>query len=169
MKVFCCHAIFSLSSVFYIISAPRRRCKGNVPLTLSIFDIILQVRKATGSFGRTRTSGGGKAPPCGVEPIGLIHMGWCIPAAGHTGPALREYTEHGSGRSEGPKALSPQQCEAWIERVTAPIQNHRTMTNPYHQSPGGAEGPLALSPQQCEAWIENLTAQIRRHRTKSPK
>ena len=33
--------------------------------------------------------GGGKPPPYGVEPIGFIHMGWCIPAAGHIGPALR--------------------------------------------------------------------------------
>ena len=30
------------------------------------------------------------------------------------------------GEAEGPLALSPQQCEAWIENLTAPIQSHRT-------------------------------------------
>ena len=30
------------------------------------------------------------------------------------------------GGAEGPLALSPQQCEAWIENLTAPIQSHRT-------------------------------------------
>ena len=53
-------------------------------------------------------------------------MAWCIPAAGHIGPALREHTEPAPGGAEGPLALSPQQCEAWIENLTAPIQSHRT-------------------------------------------
>ena len=53
-------------------------------------------------------------------------MAWCIPAAGHIGPALREHTERAPGGAEGPLALSPQQCEAWIESLTAPIQSHRT-------------------------------------------
>ena len=30
------------------------------------------------------------------------------------------------GGAEGPKALSPQQCEAWIEGAAALFQNHRT-------------------------------------------
>ena len=70
--------------------------------------------------------GGGKPPPYGVQPISFIHMAWCIPAAGHIGPALREHTEPGSGGAEGPLALSPQQCEAWIESPTALLENHRT-------------------------------------------
>ena len=32
------------------------------------------------------------------------------------------------GGAEGPKALSPQQCEAWIEGAAALFQNHRTKT-----------------------------------------
>ena len=64
-----------------------------------------------------------------AEPIGFIHMGWCIPAAGHAGPALRDHTEPGSGGAEGPLALSPQQCEAWIECVTALFPTHCTKSN----------------------------------------
>ena len=32
------------------------------------------------------------------------------------------------GGAEGPKALSPQQCKAWIEGAAALFQNHRTKT-----------------------------------------
>ena len=53
-------------------------------------------------------------------------MAWCIPAAGHIAPALREHTESAPGGAEGPLALSPQQCEAWIESLTALLENHRT-------------------------------------------
>ena len=39
------------------------------------------------------------------------------------------------GGAEGPLALSPQQCGAWIENLTARIQNHRTKSNKYLKIP----------------------------------
>ena len=77
-------------------------------------------------ISRTIPSGGGKPPPYGVQPISFIHLVWCIPAAGHIGSALREHTEPDSGGAEGPLALSPQQCEAWIEGAAALFPAHRT-------------------------------------------
>ena len=73
----------------------------------------------------------GPTPQGGLSwPVGPIHLLW---ASAPTG-CIRYYepihcsghTEPGSGGAEGPLALSPQQCEAWIECVTAPIQSHRT-------------------------------------------
>ena len=65
-------------------------------------------------------------PMWASAPTGCIPFNGPVPAAGHTGLALQDHTEPGPGGAEGPLALSPQQCEAWIERVTAPIQSHRT-------------------------------------------
>ena len=45
----------------------------------------------------------------------------------HRSRPTRPY-EPSTGGAEGPKALSPQQCEAWIERAAALFQNHRTKT-----------------------------------------
>ena len=56
-----------------------------------------------------------RVPPCGIWAGPPPHRDEPIPP--HAPP---------SGGAEGPKALSPQQCEAWIENPTAPIQSHRT-------------------------------------------
>ena len=57
-------------------------------------------------------------PMWASAPTGCIRYYEPIHCSGHTEP--------GSGGAGGPLALSPQQCEAWIECVTAPIQSHRT-------------------------------------------
>ena len=68
-----------------------------------------------------------RVPPCRIRDVSPPpHCGECVPAAGHIGPALRDHTEPVSGGAEGPLALSPQQCEAWIERAAALILWHRT-------------------------------------------
>ena len=56
-----------------------------------------------------------RVPPCGIWAGPPPHRDEPIPP--HAPPP---------GGAEGPKALSPQQCEAWIENPTAPIQSHRT-------------------------------------------
>ena len=56
-----------------------------------------------------------RVPPCGIWAGPPPHRDEPMPP--HAPPP---------GGAEGPKALSPQQCEAWIENLTAPIQSHRT-------------------------------------------
>ena len=100
--------------------------------------------------GRMRTGGGGKPPPYGSERMGPSSGFWCVPAAGasprptrserngptrwflvrtgggtHRSRPTRPY-EPSTGGAEGPLALSPQQCEAWIECAAALIQNRCT-------------------------------------------
>ena len=76
--------------------------------------------------GESVPAAGASPRPTRSEHFGPYGGFRCIPAAGHIGPALRDHTESVYGGAEGPLALSPQQCEAWIECVTAPIQNHCT-------------------------------------------
>ena len=56
-----------------------------------------------------------RVPPCGI---------WAGPPP-HRDEPIPPHAPSPGG-AEGPKALSPQQCEAWIENPTAPIQSHRT-------------------------------------------
>ena len=86
-------------------------------------------------WGECVPAAGASPRPTRSERIGLSGGFRCIPAAGHIGPALRDHTEPGSGGAEGPLALSPQQCEAWIENVTAPIQSYCTKSNKYLKIP----------------------------------
>ena len=75
---------------------------------------------------RMRTGGGGKPPPYTVGAFRPIQWFWVRTSGGtHRSRPTRSY-EPSAGGAEGPLALSPQQCEAWIEGVTAPIQSHRT-------------------------------------------
>ncbi len=73
-----------------------------------------------------------RVPPCGI---------WAGPPP-HRDEPIPPHAPPPTG-AEGPKALSPQQCEAWIENPTAPIQSHRTGMSPYrpmHHPPAGLRG-----------------------------
>ena len=67
----------------------------------------------------------GPTPQGGLSwPVGPIHLLWA------SAPTERvRITNHSidqtPGGAEGPLALSPQQCEAWIERAAALLENHR--------------------------------------------
>ena len=76
--------------------------------------------------GESIPTAGASPRPTRSDHISLLCGFRRIPAAGHIGPALRDHTEPGSGGAEGPLALSPQQCEAWIECAAALLENHRT-------------------------------------------
>ena len=79
--------------------------------------------------GESVPAAGASPRPTRSEYFGPYGGFRCIPAAGHIGPALRDHTEPGSGGAEGPLALSPQQCEAWIECLTALLPTHCTKSN----------------------------------------
>ena len=82
--------------------------------------------------GRMRTGGGVfDGATCGPTPQGAVFDSAVCGPMWASAPTERvRITNHSidqtPGGAEGPLALSPQQCEAWIECAAALLENHRT-------------------------------------------
>ena len=78
----------------------------------------------------------GPTPQGGLSwPAGPIHLLWASPPTEHLRITNQSIAQT-LGGAEGPLALSPQQCEAWIENLTAQIRRYRTksLKNPNFKS-----------------------------------
>ena len=81
--------------------------------------------------GQMRTSGGVfDGATCGPTPQGAVFDSAVCGPMWASAPTERvRITNHSidqtPGGAEGPLARSPQQCEAWIERAAALLENHR--------------------------------------------